>query len=331
MTPRETRDQLGIARRLAETGKHRELVQYLDDGDEQQLRESQTLALLYGTSLARLGHLDQGAAWVEVALELARERGDRAVEIRALNVRGAIELDSGRIERAASHFKEALAEADREGDNGTVGRCSTNLGIINNMRGQRDQAVASYTMALTAFQKASLPWGMVVAYHNLGITYRDKEEFGKALEMADRAMQEATHVGNVALEAQTLAGHAEIRVLSGDPQVGRREIERALGTHAQLGDVVGEAEDERILAGALVALGDAALAETTLRTVVERGTEHGRPLLVATARRDLAHILFNSGRSEAAREAAYTARSEFHQLGCVAETDAIDNLLALIG
>lgn len=330
MTPRETLEQLGTARRLAEAGKHRELVRYLGDGDEQQLRESQTLALLYGTSLARLGRHDLGALWVEAALELARERGDRAVEIRALNVRGAIELESGRIEQAARHFKDALAEADREGDNGVVGRCSTNLGIINNMRGQHERAIASYTMALTAFQKASLPWGIVVAYHNLGITYRDTEEFGKGLEMADRAMHEAARVGNVALEAQTLAGHAEIRVLSGDAQVGRREIERALDAHARLGDAVGEAEDRRILAAALVAMGDAALAETTLRTVVEWGTEHGRPLLVATARRDLAHVLFNSGELEVAREAACTARSEFHQLGCAAEIRKIDKLLALI-
>lgn len=330
MNHRGTLEQLNKARRLAETGKLAEVVQYLSAQAEKQVLGSQTLALIYGTAHARLGRHAEGERWVDIALDLSRERGDRTIEVRALNVRGAIALEGGRIDDAANSFVSALAEAGQEGDHATIGRCSTNLGIIANMRGQYDRAVGYYTMALTAFQQASLPWGIAATHHNLGITYRDKREFERGLELADRAMEEAAAVGDLALEAQTLAGHAEIRALSGDAKVGRREIERALAIHSELGDEPGQAEDLRILAATQAAMGETADAETTLRDVIERAGAHGRPLLEASACRDLSFVLRGSGRRGEARGMANTARSLFDQLGCVAEIKRLDQLLALL-
>lgn len=318
-----------MARRLMETGRFAETIEQLGAWGEGRLAGSPTLALIFGTAQARLGRHAEGARWVDTALNLSRERGDRAVEVRALNVRGAIALEGGRIDDAANHFMHALAEAHQESDHSTIGRCCTNLGIIANMRGHYDRAIGSYSLALTAFQQASLPWGVVVTHHNLGITYRDKRELEQALEMASRAMAEAADVGDVALAAQTLAGHAEIRVLAGDGEIGRREIERALETHVGLGDVVGQTEDRRILALAMAALGETEEAEATLRDVIAQANEHKRPLLVATARRDLVVVLFRSGRSGEANDLARTTRAQFSELGCVAEMLKLDGLLHL--
>src|SRR6266571_8728612 len=86
------------AQQLATAGRHAEVVEYLGGRAERELQDSPTLALLYGTAQARLGRYDEGLRWLDAALEQARTGGERGVESRALNARGAMSLVSGRID-----------------------------------------------------------------------------------------------------------------------------------------------------------------------------------------------------------------------------------------
>jgi len=104
-------------------------------------------------------------------------------------------------------------------------------------------------------------------------------------------------------------------------------IERAIASHRELKDPVREAEDLRIKAGALVLAGRREDAETLFRDVIARATEHGRPLLLAMAERDLAHLLIQSGDAAAGKAAAQRARSSFQRLSARAEIDKLDDLL----
>jgi tetratricopeptide (TPR) repeat protein len=317
-------EDLNRARKLAETGQYAALVDYLGDRPDTELKESPTLALLFGTAQARLGRHSKGTQWVEIALDRSRDRGDRAIEARALNDRGAIALVTGNIDEAADYFTQALAAAERVDDHATVGRCSNNLGIINNLRGQYARAIGSYTMAIAAFQQAGHQRGIAETRPNLAITYRDQDELERALDEADRAVEEAEGVDDPTLLAQVLAGRAEIRLMLGEPLLAQHEVKRALKTHGELGNEVEEAQDLRVLANALAATGNDDEAEQILRDVIERASNLNRPLLSADASRDLARLLQQSGREDEAREAARAARVLFSQLGAEAEVRKID-------
>ena len=65
-----------------------------------------------------------------------------------------------------------------------------------------------------------------------------------------------------------------------------------------------------------------------LREVIERATEHDRPLLVASAQRDLAPVLARQGDLAAARGVARAARATFERLGATAEIRKLDAVLA---
>jgi tetratricopeptide (TPR) repeat protein len=288
---------LNKAQHLADTGQDAGLLELLSGSPPQDLQRSPTLALLFGIAHGRLGRSVEAERWVQAALQRARDRGDRAVEAHALNALGVIALDAGRIDDAAGRFMEALALAKREGDHATVGRSCNNLGIVAYYRGDYGRAVGSYTMALAAFQQADLHAGIAQVLNNLAITYRDQGELDRALEAADSAVQEADEAGDIRLGASTRGGRAEIRLVAGDPEVARREIERSLQTQREIGSVVGEAEDLRVLAGALAAAREIAQAETMLRDVVHRAEELGRPVLAAQAERDLARVLNADGRA----------------------------------
>jgi tetratricopeptide (TPR) repeat protein len=327
--PRESLKILSEVRQLAETGWHASVVAYLSAQPSDTLYRSPTLALQYGIARARLGAREDGERWVAVALDRAREQGDRAIEAWASNVSGVIALEAGRIADAADHFMRGLVAAKREDDHATVGRCSNNLGIISNLRGNYGRAVGSYTMALAAFQQAQMHRGMAETLNNLAITYRDQGDLVDALKTADRAVEEAEKAGDPALVAQTRGGRAEIRLLSGDAQFARSEIERALETRRKLGDVVQEAEDLRVLAGTLAAMEQTAEAERILCDVIERAEEHGRPLLAAQAERDLAWLFHRLGRPSESTEVARKARVRFNELRADAEAEKLDELLGV--
>lgn len=319
--------QLAEAQRLAETGRHQALLDFLTPQREA-IARSPTLALLYGIAQARLGRDAEGREWVMTALKCATERGDGAIEGRALNVLGAIALEEGRVEEAADHFMRALAEARRQDDHATVGRCSNNLGIIAHLRGEHGKAVSWYRLALAAYQLAGLARGIAETHHNLAMTHLETRDLKQALEEADRAVQEAEKTGDPGLVALTLAGRAEVRAMTGDAAFAHREVYRALVLHRQVGDLVGEAQDLRILAVIVAGGADAAEAERILREVIARSESLGRPHLGATARRDLAQLLKRTGRLEEAREIAQAAKTLFDQVGAVGESCKLGELAA---
>jgi tetratricopeptide (TPR) repeat protein len=318
---------LDVAQELADAGHYAELLAYLNGRSQDELEQSPTLTLLCGIAHSRLGRLDVGQQWAMVAQLRARVLGDRTLEVRALNVCGAIALERGGIVQAAYFFTRAQEEATEDNDMATVGRCANNLGIIANMQGDYRRAVAAYCRAIAAYKEAHYDRGMAESRHNLAISYREQGQLDHAMEAADAAVREAERLGDHQLEAQALAGRAEIRIARREPELAIQEAERAVAVHRELKDAVRDTEDLRILAGALGCAGKTAEAEAMLRAVIERATQHERPLLVAIAQRDLAHLLAREGDVAAAKQMAQTARATFEMLGVGVEMNKLDVLL----
>ncbi|HEV8263721.1 MAG TPA: tetratricopeptide repeat protein [Gemmatimonadales bacterium] len=322
---------LHAAQALADAGQYAELVTYLGGRTQDELEQSPMLALLCGIGHSRLGQLDVGQQWAMVALSRARVLGDRTLEVRGLNVCGAIALERGGISEATSFFTRAQEEAMQDDDMATLGRCANNLGIIANMQGDYGRAVGAYTRAIAAYQQARYPRGIAESQHNLGMTYREQGRLDDAMQAADTAVREAERLGDQRLKAQALAGRAEIQVLRGEPDIAIREAKRAVVMHRDLKDAVRETEDLRILAVALGRAGQRRDAEAMFREVIARATKHERPLLVAMAQRDLAYLLAREGETAGATEAAQAARVVFDRLGAKVEAEHLGVLLTDLG
>src|SRR5213078_1515997 len=198
---------------LADAGRYVELLTYLSTRSQEELEQSPMLTLLCGIAHSRLGRLDLGQQWAMVAQLRARMLGDRTLEVRALNVSGAIALERGGINEATYFFTRAQEKAIQDNDMATVGRCANNLGVIANMQGDYGRAVGAYARAIAAYEKARNDRGIAETQHNLGITYREQGRLDDAMHATDTAMREAERLGDRRLKAQALAGRAEIQVL----------------------------------------------------------------------------------------------------------------------
>ena len=316
-----------IAQQYADAGRYAELLTYLEQRSRDELEESAILTLLLGIAHSRLGRLEVGQQWAMVAQLRARSLKDRMMEVRALNVCGAIALERGGIDEATYFFTRAQEEASNDNDMATVGRCSNNLGIIASMQGDYKRAVINFTRAIASYEQAHFARGVAEARHNLGIACSGQGRLDRALETATLAIQEAEKLADAQLTAQAIAGLAEIHVARGEAEQALKAVEQAITTHRELKDPVREAEDARIKAGALDLQGRREEAETMLREVISRATEHGRPLLLAMAERDLAHLLLRAGDTAAGKAAAQRARSTFQRLSARAEIAKLDEVL----
>ena len=318
------------AQRHANAGRYVELLDYLAALAREDLERSPTLLLLKAIGHARLGQMDAASAWALSALMRARMLGDRTVEVRALNISGAIALERGGINESIHYFARAQEEAMLEGDLGTVGRAANNLGVIANMQGEYGRAVGSFTTALGAYERVRNERGIAESHHNLGIVYRDQGKLAEALSAADDAVREATLADDASLRAQTLAGRAEIRTAAGDAELAIREARLAIELHRALDDQVRMAEDHRILANALAVTGKIDEAVALLTEVMAQAEAFERPLLLGSAQRDLAQLTFRRGQLEVARDLAQRARGVFVRLGARTEVEKVDHLLGRI-
>ena len=170
------------------------------------------------------------------------------------------------------------------------------------MQGDDNQAVGAFTRALAPTNGLSYPRGIVESYHNLAIAFRESGRLDDAEQAAHDALQEADAAGRSAVEAQVLAGLAEIHIARGDAASQSRRRRRARAVHAELKDPVREAEDMRIMAVARGAAGHDGDAERQLREVLAARQPHtdgrcSRP----RAERDLARVFVRAAKIAAAQ------------------------------
>jgi tetratricopeptide (TPR) repeat protein len=321
----------GVIRQLIEAGRFAEVVRFLRDQSYTRLESNPELALLFGIALARIGRQLEGRHWTLTALRGAQDRGLGDVEARAFNALGALAFEAGEMPEAKEHWLKARAIATKLGDYSTVGRCSNNIGILENLLGRYGQAVGAYTVAVAAYERSRFPHGAAESRHNLAITHRDRGNLRDAFEAANLAVEGAREIQDTELLARALAGRAEIRVALGEPAAAVQDIEEALALHRKLEDIVDEAEDLRVLGVALATAGDVDGGEAVLRDAIVRARRFERPLLQAAARRDLAGLLRRLGRVDEAQVLAATAREQFAGCGAVAEVRKLDALMDEMG
>lgn len=327
MSMQTSLERLSVAERLHDAGQHARLIEYLRSEPVDEITRSPTLALLFGISYARLGHYGPAEALAAGALDRARAAADARIEARALNALGAIAFQCGRIPEAESRFAEGMDAAHELHDPLAIGRCANNLGVIANLHGDFPRAMASFTRALAAFEQARTIRGVAETLNNMAISFRDQRDYARAVDCGERAIAAAGDCGDRGLFAHALAGRAETRLRSGDARVARREAEAAVSIHRELTDVVGESEAQRIVALTLIENGDFAGGESGLQAVAAVASQHGRLLLVAAARRDLANLYYELRRWEEMREVARSAREFFAGLGATREVENLDELL----
>lgn len=279
------------------------------DGPQQALAEA----------LRRLAVLHHHRNETPVARELcvrsrdvATELGDDILIAEALNVLAGIALETGELEQARDTFGQALT---RGGSNPELrGRIERNLGIIANIQGDHEGALALYQRSLDACNAANDVQGRAIAFHNLGMVSADLERWDEADGYFQQSLVVAESLGDVRLKGLCLLNHAEVHVARQQYERGRGNAEAALAIFDQLGARSYKADAYRVIGVVYRETGRFALAESRLRASVELAVSSGEVLIEAETSRELALLYQTMGRNQEALSLLNTAHRLFRRL-----------------
>jgi putative nucleotidyltransferase with HDIG domain len=246
------------------------------------------------------------------SFEVASGLGDEVLAAESLNTLGGFELEAGKTVDAGDYFHRALAMA-RDAP-ALVGRIEQNLGIIANIRGDLNAALAHYENSLSASTRARDDSGCAIAYHNLGMISADQQQW----EMADRyfnsSLALADSLGDVRLRGLCLLNRTEVFIARQRFEEARVSAEDALRMFDELDARVQKADAYKFLGVVYRETGRPVLAEARLKGAIELATECGSQLGEAEASRELAKLYQVMGRNHEALLLLNAARERFVQL-----------------
>ena len=243
---------------------------------------------------------------------VAREAGNDLLAAEALNTLGGLDLAAGALAAARKQFLDAVELGRQSRELGA--RIEQNLGIVANIQGNFDEALAHYQRSLEECRAANDEHGCAVAYANLGIVSTDRGEYDRADSYFTACHEIAARAGDVHLEGQCLVNHAEVHIARGRYEDARHNAEAALALFDQLDARSSKAEAYRVLGMVYRDTGRGALAESRLRSAMELAVSSASLLGEAEATRELAIYYQGSGRNQEALSLLNAAHRLFGRL-----------------
>jgi tetratricopeptide (TPR) repeat protein len=308
-------DSTNQLRELVRTGRYREALDSFRRADDRTARAD--ARLLAATAATRLGELNLAESLADHAVRRFAERGDFDGRMRALNLLGVIGFERGHMAEAERRLSEALSIAYRLEDSLTAARACNNLASVAHLQGRPDEAVGLYRGSLLGYQRLGDRRGTAETYHNLGMVYRQLEDYDEAERAVTQAVRHAESVGEPALMALTAGGRAELRIDQGDAELALSELDRAVRLAEVAGDVIGQAELGRVRAVAAMRQGRHGDALEQVEAARRTAEEHGVALLRAECAGVAALASRALGRQELAEERWAEAIGLFRTLGAV--------------
>jgi tetratricopeptide (TPR) repeat protein len=280
------------------------------------------LEYLLADALRRVGRNREALALALRVEDGAARIADRGLLLRCINLLGMIDFEAGSLPAAAARFDQLLERAASGSDDEFVARASNNLGVIANVRGERELAMTYYQRALAAYHRLGHTRGLAQTSYNLGISYRDlgfpeeaEQHYVKAIRYAELGSSE-----DVAALAET--ERAYLRAVAGDGQLAESLAARALERHRSMEDPGGSANATRVLAKAAVARGDFPLAMQRFDAALSIVETCDDPLLRAEIQLERGQVLHQRGDAEQARSAISESLRTFAALGAVHDARA---------
>ena len=288
------------------------------------------LATLRAESELRTGHPRVAHDWLREVLPAVERSGDRVQLRRAVNLSGVADIEIGALADAERTFGRALDLARQDGDDLLVARATNNLGAIANIRGERDQALTFYQLAIPAYQRLGSVVGLAESYHNIALTYRQLGAIAHADDYEQRAIAYAQQSSNRALLALALLGRAEIAMASGDAVLAEAGAKRAAATFAGIPDYVREGDACRLIGAAALALGKTTESRAAIDRAIDLAREYGNALNEAEAIQVRAELEASLGELSRSRGDAERALAIFERIQAAPQREALLDWMARV-
>src|SRR5438309_11171323 len=180
----------------------------------------------------RRGESDDARELCRRSQAVERSAGNSVLAGEAVNTLGGIDLETDAVVDARQNFLRALELGGQSRE--LRARVEQNLGILANIQGDFDEALARYGRSLEAYRASNDEHGCAIAYHNLGMASADLQPFDEAERYFRQSYEIAERASDQHLQGLGRVKHADVHLPRERYEDARRNAETALAMFDQL-------------------------------------------------------------------------------------------------
>jgi len=274
---KEIGDSLGVGMSLDEKarlamirGKYLKAIGYLNesliwkscvlDGRIDAFRYAQKVEsqsdtyLILGQVFSDWGKFDDAMQYLDTALMLARRvqytRGESIIEYN----RGLAFQKAGMPDSAFKHFQHALGIAESTLNKPLIAKASAGLGLMMMEQEQLGRARLELESALNIYLEEGFSHELPEIYLNLGKVYMLRDDQGKALDVFQKAYDDADRMGMIPVQAEAAKELSELHESGGKITLSNHYLKKYillhdsifnLETHRQLAEMQAQHESQQ--------------------------------------------------------------------------------------
>jgi DNA-binding SARP family transcriptional activator len=268
-----------------------------------------------GSTLLRLGRLDEAAEYLGAALEQHRRAGDEFGEGRVHTNLAIVEANRWRHRQALAHSAEALAVYRRVGDQTHEAWALMNLGCSNLLVGNFAEAAERLHEALALSQRLNDRYteGYVLGY--LGVAYGHMQRETEAINLIHRCLEVCREFSDSGRQAEALVDLARIHRSQGRLDDAMRKLETARSIATRIAEPAVQMSSLNGLGDTLRAMGRPAQACGYHREAFTMACRVGDPYHRARALDGIADVIEAQGSPSRARRLWRRVLASYVDLG----------------
>ncbi len=298
-------------------------------------RSDPNLANLGANACYSIGEIySREARWTECfdyikkAFVMFKNQNDLKGCARCENLLGTVYGERGDLPEAANHFEESLRYLDEKKDAVLIGKIEINLGIINNIYSNYDQALFYYNRALINFQRLNDHPKLAQIRHNLGITYLKKKEYASALKELDKSIAVSLNDSIFSILGISYITKAFIYSQMQDVELSKAFADKAMEICYKTKDKLSVAEIYKVEGIIKRIQKNYSLAENYLLTSLRINKEYKNDLNYAETSLELGILYKEWTKFEEAEESFKQALKYFKKIRAVHEIENIEAYIA---
>ena len=183
------------------------------------------------------GEYDKAKEYLEKALAISIEIGDKEGEANCYGNLGTVLKDVNEYERAKECYEKGLAIVSKIGDRKQEAAFYTSLGTMFVIRGEYEEAKENLDKALAITVEIDDRNGEATCYGHLGTLFELLGEYGKAKEYFNKGLAIRIEIGHRAGQATDYLRLGNLFHSVGELVIGEGYFEKALSISQDIGDL----------------------------------------------------------------------------------------------
>jgi tetratricopeptide (TPR) repeat protein len=266
---------------------------------------------------------------IEEAESIYIELNDNSGLAKCENVLGSIYGERGELSKSKDYFLNALSLLNPVDDLELAANLEMNLGIIENIRQNTDEAIKHLTKALASYNKLGSKRRITETKHNIGMVYLEAGNYKSAIAALDEAIEIAKEGSFLSILCIIYLAKSQALIAMDDLYYASEFADKALDISNSTDDKLTSADCYRVKGIIERHRKNYDASETLLLTSLRINTKLKNDQNIANTSLELAALYEVKNNAQSKKSYLTSALNYFKQIKAYKEVEKIENMLGI--